>query len=329
MRNAWKGVRKAKQEAIENWVRKTSEAIRTTIMAKNPKLTWKQVRVMEAGLTGHHKKPRTKRYMDENGIEAANDCKDADNAGNYFRKVYNRDDAPVDFSILESVEQREILPELERPPEMNELIRAVKVMRGEAAPGESGVVGRCLKHCSAETLEAILEVLTKFWKGEQDNDQWHTASLTIIYKGKGKQGDLNNFRGVALQDMMARIMSAIISKRLLDGPIAKYGIQAQFGSQPLLECRDAIYTFHSMLQMRRYHNLPIWAVYVDLVKAFDIANHELLFKLLSKFGVPDQLVDVIRRLYHNTEIKIKVGKEERNIPYSVGVKQGDNMAPVH
>ena len=27
------------------------------------------------------------------------------------------------------------------------------------------------------------------------------------------------------------------------------------------------------------------------------------------------------------EIEIKVGKEEQNIPYSVGVKQGDIMAP--
>jgi hypothetical protein len=123
-------------------------------------------------------------------------------------------------------------------------------------------------------------------------------------------------------------MSAIISRRLLDGPIAKHGIQAQFGSQPFVGCRDAIYTIRSMLQMRRHHNLPTWAQHVDLVKAFNTANHELLFKLLSKFGVPDLLVDVIRRLHHDTEIKIKVGKEERTIPYSVGVKQGDNMAPV-
>jgi hypothetical protein len=44
--------------------------------------------------------------------------------------------------------------------------------------------------------------------------------------------------------------------------------------------------------------------------------------------VPHHLIDVIRQLYHDTEIKLKVGKEERIIPYSVGVKQGDNMAPV-
>ena len=71
--------------------------------------------------------------------------------------------------------------------------------------------------------------------------------------------------------MMVRLMSPIISnKRLLDGPIAKYGIQVQqFGSQPLLGCRDAIFTLRSMLELRTYHNLPIWALNVDLVKAFN------------------------------------------------------------
>ena len=83
-----------------------------------------------------------------------------------------------------------------------------------------------------------------------------------------------------------------------------------------------------MLQMRRHHNLPTWALHVDLVKALDTANHEPLFKLLLKFGVPDHLVNNIRQLHHDTEIKIKVGKEERNIPCSAGAKQGDNMAPV-
>jgi exonuclease III len=328
LREAWKGVRTAKKEAIAKWVRETSKDIQSTIMARNPKRTWKQVRVLEAGLTGHHKQARTKRYVNTSGVEAMNDREDVENASEHFQKVYNRDDAPVDFSVLEDIKQREMLPELEREPEMLELVSAIKAMRGEAAPGESGVVGNCLKHCSAEALESILGVLTRFWNGEQDNHQWHLASLCIIYKGKGKLNDLNNFRGVALQDMMARLISAIISKRLLDGPIAKYGIQAQFGSQPLVGCRDAIFTLRSMLELRRYHNLPTWALYVDLVKAFDTANHELLFKLLAKYGVPEHLVDVIRRLYHDSEIKLKVGREERTIPYSVGVKQGDNMAPV-
>ena len=41
-----------------------------------------------------------------------------------------------------------------------------------------------------------------------------------------------------------------------------------------------------------------------------------------------KLVDVIRRLYKDMTVKLQIGKEERDIPYGVGVLQGDNIAPV-
>ena len=66
---------------------------------------------------------------------------------------------------------------------------------------------------------------------------------------------------------------------------------------------------------------------MDLVKAFDTADHELLFTLLGKYGATPQLVDVIR-LYRDMQVKLQIGEEERLIPYGVGVQQGDNIAPV-
>ena len=63
------------------------------IMAKNPKLTWRQVRVPEAGLTGRHRKPRTKRRVDESGTKATN--WGADSASKNFLKGHNLDEAPA------------------------------------------------------------------------------------------------------------------------------------------------------------------------------------------------------------------------------------------
>jgi hypothetical protein len=45
-----------------------------------------------------------------------------------------------------------------------------------------------------------------------------------------------------------------------------------------------------MLQMRREHHLATHVLFVDLVKAFDTANHELLLELLRKYGAPEDLV---------------------------------------
>jgi hypothetical protein len=69
--------------------------------------------------------------------------------------------------------------------EMVEHIRAVRAMTGEAAPGKSGMVGRQFKHCLAEAPESMREALAKIWKGEEDNPQWHVASLSTVHKGKG------------------------------------------------------------------------------------------------------------------------------------------------
>eukprot|EP00978_Attheya_sp_CCMP212_P040944 scaffold229102_cov58-Attheya_sp.AAC.1 len=84
-----------------------------------------------------------------------------------------------------------------------------------------------------------------------------------------------------------------------------------------------------MLELRRNHNLPTWALFVDLVKAFDTANHALMYIILKKYGVPPQLCNAIERLYKGASVNLKVGTaDSRSIPYTVGVKQGNAMAPV-
>ena len=65
-----------------------------------------------------------------------------------------------------------------------------------------------------------------------------------------------------------------------------------------------------------------------MVKAFDSIHHELLFRILEKFGIPSSLINVIRNLYNNFKIEICVGKRKAEIDYAAGVKQGDNFAPI-
>jgi hypothetical protein len=72
----------------------------------------------------------------------------------------------------------------------------------------------------------------------------------------------------------------------------------------------------------------LWALFVGLEKAFDTVRHELLFKLLEIYGIPEGMIDIIRRLYENVALKLSSGSMKDTIPYSVGVKQGDTMEPV-
>ena len=68
--------------------------------------------------------------------------------------------------------------------------------------------------------------------------------------------------------------------------------------------------------------------FVDLVKAYDTANHVLLIDILRKYGAPPKFVTAIETIYRNNTCVLKIENEIAEIPQTVGVRQGDNMAPL-
>ena len=54
----------------------------------------------------------------------------------------------------------------------------------------------------------------------------------------------------------------------------------------------------------------------------------MLLKLLNKFGIPKHIIQVTERLYNDFKIEIKVGKKKEMTEYTMGVKQGENLAPI-
>jgi hypothetical protein len=121
------------------------------------------------------------------------------------------------------------------------------------------------------------------------HEEWTIATLRLLYKGKGDSAELKNYRGIVLQDLFARIMSSIVNFRLTT-LIEKYGLDEQFGYTSGKGTTDALFAIRTALQLRREHQLPTYALFVDLIKGFDTANHELLFALLLRFGAPEGLI---------------------------------------
>jgi hypothetical protein len=67
---------------------------------------------------------------------------------------------------------------------------------------------------------------------------------------------------------------------------------------------------------------------VDLIKAFDTVNHDLMGQILLKYSLPPTLVQNVKKIHNNCKVKIKVGKKFTEIDYTTGMHQGDNMSPV-
>ena len=93
--------------------------------------------------------------------------------------------------------------------------------------------------------------------------------------------------------------------KLLD----KLGTRFQFGGTPELGCRVGLFTLKALLNARRNHDLASYVGFVDLVKAYDTANHDLLLRILERYGAPPKFVTAIQTIYTDNVCVLKIEKE--------------------
>jgi len=80
---------------------------------------------------------------------------------------------------------------------------------------------------------------------------------------------------------------------------------------------------------RKVHGINLHVLFVNLIKDFDTANHDLLFALFGKYGAPPLLVDAVCHLHKDFHMEFKIDKDHQcHVTYTFGIRKGDNMVPV-
>jgi hypothetical protein len=210
------------------------KAISRQAMQAHPKDTWKNIRELSGGTSAHHKRPDQMHLRLPDGNISVTADATIKVVQPYCQKLYNRDDAPVDPTVLDEIAQRPVMAELADPPSYEEFEIAISKLANNRAPGESGVTAEAIKALPSSSLEALHSIYHLYWTDPTVvHDEWSTAILKLLYKGKGDSANLKNYRGIVLQDYFARLMSVIINVRLTTLLEAR-GLAEQFGFSPVV-----------------------------------------------------------------------------------------------
>ena len=68
--------------------------------------------------------------------------------------------------------------------------------------------------------------------------------------------------------------------------------------------------------------------FIDYAKAFDCVDHNKLWKILQKMGIPDHLTCLLRNLYANQEATVSTGHGTTDwFQIGKGVRQGYILSP--
>ena len=230
------------------------------------------------GFQGHHRQFSQKIFKDQNGHIALTNTENAKILRKHYHKVFNCS-VPVNMTVLNLIQQHFTAYSLGDPPTDKDIFGAIQGMKNNKTPDKTGMTTDMIKNLLSEALSFIASLRCNFWTNQNINFQtWHITKLSNLYKGKGDQQDPNNWRGICLKETSVKIVSIIVAKLFLKH-LKQISISSQFGH---IHCQEALHSIRSALMLRHHHGLKKFVLFVDLVKAFDLIQHEVLYTILKK-----------------------------------------------
>jgi hypothetical protein len=151
-------------------------------MCGGPKEAWEAVRLLEKGSTTHHRPPQELHFRDPNtGNIGTTPEANLEILRAHCHKVYNHDDTPVDFSILDDIFHRPTLNSLGMPPSTTEIQHHITKLANNKSPGESSIQAEALIALPPDGIEYV-HTLQDFWEGRRNYEEWQTTLLQVLYK---------------------------------------------------------------------------------------------------------------------------------------------------
>ena len=246
----------------------------------------------------------------------------------YYSNLLNNSN-PTDETILEELPQFPTVHEMDVPPTLEEVKKAIESLKNGKTPGPDGIPGEIFKCGDEDLCHAILSIFQRCWQTIEVPKQWLHAIVTTLYKRKGEQSICGNYRGLSLLDVAGKIFAKILATRFNQHIAEKILPDSQCGFRADRSTSDMIFVCRQLLEKGREQSQPLSFAFIDLRKAFYTVDRGLLFSILRRFGCPPIFLGLLVALHSGNSAAVRVGGRVSNtFQVTMGVKQGCVLAPV-
>ena len=150
--------------------------------------------------------------------------------------------------------------------------------------------------------------------------------VPVVKDKHGDTTDINNYRGITLSPSISKLFEKCLLVKF--GELLAVSPQ-QYGFQKKLSCGHAIYSLRSVVDYYVSGLSTVNVAFVDLSKAFDRVNHNIMFFKLMQRKLPPTVLKLLMIWYKNSMVTVRWNLIcSPALALAAGVRQGGVLSPI-
>ena len=212
---------------------------------------------------------------------------------------------------------------------VEEILKIIRKLNTNKAPGSDGISNYVIK----KTQHTIVPILVNLFNECMENGIFPAplklARIVPIHKG-GPMDNPTNYRPISLLPQFGKLFEKIIEIRLSKF-LNKHNLitKEQYGFRKQYSTELAITDIQNALLKNLDENKLTCTVFLDLAKAFDSVNHEILLAKLERYGIRGTPLLLLKSYLSDRQHLTKYRDVESSKKIiNIGVPQGSILGPL-
>lgn len=202
-------------------------------------------------------------------------------------------------------------------------------MRGGSAPGLDPFSAKTLKNNLKFLLSPLTHIINLSITSGVFPSVFKTAKVIPLYKSNDK-ANLNNYRPISLLSIISKVLEKCV-KEQLQSFLENNSIlsQRQFGFRKGKNSSEALFLLNKDVTELINNNKKCILLFIDLAKAFDSLDRNILFRKLECVGIRNTALKWFKSYLSDRKQVVSVCNQisdETNVNY--GVVQGSTLGPL-
>ena len=205
----------------------------------------------------------------------------------------------------------------------------LKLMKNGKARGWDLIPNEALKNLPDDMISMIAVLFNRIKKSGDLPKGWNRGRVTLVHS-RGLRELLSNYRPITVLISLCGLYSRVLNARL-STVVEEHKLlgEVQNGFRKERGSSDNSFILDTIIWKSKGKRSPLHLSFLDISKAYDSVNREILWKRLYKLGIRGEFLACLKALYNDDCIDCEVnGLLTRSIFLGRGLRQGCSLSPI-